>query len=184
MEQLYPKAVWLFFIRFITIGIIPFFVFVFFAAQVIVGRVVSKLIGEIGNGGGEPVSTSWMFGMGIISLLIFLLYLVFCYFWARLTYRYWRYQLTEDTIKIERGVIWKKYITIPYAKIQNVDVYRGVVDRILGLSELHIQTAGYSGYGRHTQAIEGQLPGLAPQTAEELRKFLIQSTKETNRLRI
>lgn len=179
MEQIDPKAVWLFFLRFAAMGIIPFLGFVFFAVQIAMGRVVSKLIGEIGNGVGEPVSTSWILGTGVVFVFIFFLYLAFCYFWARLTYRSWRYQLAKDVLRIEKGVIWKKFISIPYARIQNVDVYRGLVARILGLSDLHVQTAGYSGYGRHGLATEGRLPGLALQTAEELREHLVQKTRGT-----
>ena len=39
-------------------------------------------------------------------------------------------------------MIWKRYVTIPYDRIQNVDIYRGVLARLLGLSDLNIQTAG------------------------------------------
>ena len=118
-----------------------------------------------------------LIGRWLILGLLF--YVIFCYILAKLTYRFWRYQLTEDAVKIEKGVIWKKYISIPYERVQNVDIYRGILARILGLSDLHIQTAGYSGYRRHGIGTEGRLPGLDPQIAEQLREELIKKVKGT-----
>jgi len=82
-------------------------------------------------------------------------------------------------MKIEKGVIWKKYISIPYERIQNVDIYRGILARILGLSDLHIQTAGYSAYGKHGMGSEGRFPGLDTRTAEQLREQLVKRAKGT-----
>ena len=88
----------------------------------------------------------------------------------------------EDVFKKESGVIWKKYVSIPYERIQNVDIYRGVFARILGLSDLHIQTAGASvvSYGRGGLAgvgAEGRLPGIGKDVAEKLRDGLIKRAK-------
>jgi len=46
-------------------------------------------------------------------------------------------------------------------------------DRILGLSDLQIQTAGYAGYIR----MEGRIPGILPEEAERLREYLIKKVK-------
>lgn len=96
-----------------------------------------------------------------------------------MSYKYYRYELREDGFRKELGVIWKKYTTIPYDRIQNVDIYRGVIDRILGLSELHIQTAGMSGFGQWGALSEGRLPGLLPETAEKLRDELIKRVRNS-----
>jgi len=79
----------------------------------------------------------WLWVLIPISLIIF-------WIWAKLAYHFYRYELREDGFRKELGVIWKKYITIPYDRIQNVDIYRGVIAPILGLSDLNIQTAGMS----------------------------------------
>ena len=47
------------------------------------------------------------------------------YIWARLSYKNYRYRLTDLALEKELGVISKKYVSIPYDKIQNVDIYRG-----------------------------------------------------------
>lgn len=163
MQQLHPRAVWLFFIQFLFVLLAPVFFFLIFF-----GRYPIAL--SLVEGAGFP----W--GLVILGII---LYIVFCYLWAKLSYRFWRYQITEDAVKIEKGVIWKKYVSIPYERIQNVDIHRGLLARILGLSDLHIQTAGYSGYGRHGMGMEGRFPGLDIQTAEQLRDELIRRAKGT-----
>ncbi|XOB41403.1 MAG: PH domain-containing protein [Candidatus Nealsonbacteria bacterium] len=168
MEKLHPKAVWIFFFQFLS----TFLFFGFFIAIFLIVPLLMMIQKKIGEG---TVALPW--GWLILGLF---LYIIFCYIWAKLTYRFWRYQLTEDAIKIEKGVIWKKYISIPYERIQNVDIYRGILARLLGLSDLQIQTAGYSGgYGRYGGGIEGKLPGIDIQTAEQLREDLIKRIKGT-----
>ncbi len=163
MQKLDPKVVWIFFFQFFGMGLI-----VFIFAGIYIGGSLAKIAGIGGFWG-------WL-------LFVFILYIVFCYIWAKLTYRFWGYQLTEDAVKIEKGVIWKKYISIPYERIQNIDIYRGILARILGLSDLQIQTAGLSAvnYGRRGiggAGAEGRLPGLDKTKADELREEFVKRAK-------
>ena len=107
-------------------------------------------------------------GWGII-IFMFLMFIIFCWIWAKLTYKFYKYELREDGFRKERGIIWKKYVTIPYDRIQNVDIHRGLVARMLGLSDIRIQTAGAS----KDLLSEGFLPGLSEQVARELRDELL-----------
>ena len=84
-------------------------------------------------------------------------------------YRFHKYKLEESYLKIEKGIIWKIYKSVPYKKIQNIDLSRGVFDRLLGLSNLNIQTAGSSAQGG---IYEASLSGLSVQTAQDLQKEL------------
>jgi len=102
----------------------------------------------------------------VLTVFIFVIYLPAVYFWSRLLYNNWKYELVEKGIKVERGVVAKSYTTIPYKRIQNIDIHRDITERILGLSNLHIQTAGETG------GSEANLPGLGPSNAEQLREKL------------
>lgn len=98
------------------------------------------------------------------------------YFWARLTYSNYKYELLNNGFRKESGIIWKSYVTIPYERIQNVDIYRGFWARVLGLSDLQIQTAGMSaltGRGAMGAGAEGRLPAVSKEEAERLRDELI-----------
>lgn len=166
-QQLDPKAVWLFFVSFILR---------WFTVLLFLGIWLSAILGGITGRSGE-------LSFGFLNWLWFIIpgFLVLAFLWAKLTYRFYRYELTNDGFRKELGVIWKKYVTIPYDRIQNVDIYRGVVARILGLSDLHIQTAGASAvvgrYGTVGIGAEGRLPGLSRETAEQLRDELVRRAK-------
>ena len=45
-------------------------------------------------------------------------------------------------MKLEKGVIYKVYTNIPYERIQNIDIYRGIIARLCGFSAVSVQTAG------------------------------------------
>lgn len=167
MQKLNPKSIWIFFFRFLFAGLFPSIILFFYLTIILLDR-------EILRG---RLSYLWW------ALLIFVLFVAFCWIWAKLTYRFYGYQLTDEAFKKEYGVIWKRYASIPYERIQNVDINRGVIARILGLSDLHIQTAGASAvvYGRRMAGIgaEGYLPGLSMDIAEQLREELIKKAKGT-----
>ena len=116
---------------------------------------------------------------GAIDVGIVILTIIFLYIWARLTYRFYRYEFTENAVKKEHGVIWKKYVSIPYDRVQNVDIHRGVVARLLGLSDLQIQTAGGITAGSYGAFAEGRLPGIAKDEAERLREELVQRVQKS-----
>jgi len=160
MHHLDPKAVWIFFINSFVIWIV---VFLFFGAQTIV------FIGQLSGGFG-------VFGYVTSFVIMLILFCILSYTWAKLSYRFYKYELIEDGFRKEHGVIWKKYITIPYDRIQNVDIHRGVFARILKLSDLHIQTAGSSSNTKHS---EGRLPGLSRENAETIRDELISRARQS-----
>lgn len=173
MQKLDPKAVWMFFFRILTAWSILFIFLSFWLFGFLASSGVCR----------NTALAFWICGSAASYILwiviIFALFVVLCWFWAKLTYHFFNYQLTEHAFKKEHGIIWKKYVSIPYERIQNVDIYRGVITRILGLSDLHIQTAGYSGVTRgRARGIraEGYVPGLDKHIAEQLREELIRRT--------
>ncbi len=169
MKQLDPKAVWLF-----TLKLLPLFaIFAWFAGSIITMGAVTFFVSM--NTQGDP---TWIFGFLGSSFFFWIVLTVGgAYCWARLSYHYYRYELTEQGFKKESGVIWKRYVTIPYDRIQNVDIYRGIIARILGLSDLQIQTAGYS--APNAAMSEGRLPGLSQSDAELIRDELINRTQRS-----
>ncbi len=167
MEKLHPKVIWIFFFQFIVSGLF----LLFFLGMFIFPFLASILFKETSN---------FNLKLSIFFLLPTIFYFAFCYIWAKLTYRFWTYDITEDAYKIEQGVIWKRYVSIPYERIQNIDIHRGILARILGLSELRIQTAGFGGQrGKWGAFSEGRLPGIEKQKAEQLREDLISRVKGT-----
>jgi len=64
---------------------------------------------------------------------------------AAYQYLYWRnfeYSVEHDGLKIVSGVISKNDRDIPLKRIQNVDINRNILQRILGIAKVNIETAG------------------------------------------
>ena len=75
------------------------------------------------------------------------------------------YQLREDDLLFRRGIMFQRFVSVPYGRMQLVDINRGPLARALGLSELKFVTAA---------AASGVvIPGLPEQDAEELRDKLV-----------
>ena len=74
-------------------------------------------------------------GLAVLFGLIAILYEV-------LYHQRFTYELTEDTLDIESGVLFKREREIPLRRIQNVDIRRSLVPRLLGLAVVNIETAG------------------------------------------
>lgn len=75
------------------------------------------------------------------------------------------YQLREDDLLFRRGLLFQRFVSVPYGRMQLVDINRGPVSRILGLSDLRFVTAAASS--------GVSIPGLAFADAEELRDRLV-----------
>ncbi|MFB6115941.1 MAG: PH domain-containing protein [Candidatus Nanosalina sp.] len=82
---------------------------------------------------------------------------------AHTFYRYasWEFEVRENHLYLEHGVLRKVYTMVPFVRIQHVDTQRNVLDRLLGLSGVVVYTAGSRG-------ADVKIPGLDPGQAEEL----------------
>lgn len=75
------------------------------------------------------------------------------------------YQLRDDDLLFRRGIMFQRFVSIPYGRMQLVDINRGPLARAVGLSELKFVTAA---------AASGVvIPGLPEADAEELRDTLV-----------
>jgi membrane protein YdbS with pleckstrin-like domain len=83
----------------------------------------------------------------------------------------WRYEVTDHEIILSWGV-WnqtKRYV--PRDRIQHVDITSGPIARKFGLAHVHLYVAGAHGS-------VGEIPGLTPEEAEDLRSMLVETQAE------
>jgi uncharacterized protein len=78
--------------------------------------------------------------------------------------RSWGYAEREDDLYIRHGVMFRKLVTVPYGRMQYVDVHAGPLDQLLGIANVHLHTASPG-----TSAV---IPGLPAQEAARLRDRL------------
>jgi membrane protein YdbS with pleckstrin-like domain len=80
-------------------------------------------------------------------------------------YAAWRYRLTPDALRLDRGVMFRVESVVPYTRIQHVDTEQGPLERLLGLSHVTVHTASGSGSSL-------TIPGLVPDDGHALREHL------------
>jgi|688.fasta_scaffold121548_2 membrane protein YdbS with pleckstrin-like domain len=76
-----------------------------------------------------------------------------------------RYGLRDDDVVVQRGILFRRQVAAPYGRLQLVDISRGPLTRLLGLSELRVVTAAASS--------GVTIPGVPIAEAENLRDHLI-----------
>jgi len=64
-----------------------------------------------------------------------------------------RYRLSDDGVHASWGILLRREVSLTYARIQDIHLSRGPIERWLGLGTVQIQTA--SGSGSADLAIEG-----------------------------
>lgn len=80
-------------------------------------------------------------------------------------YSNWGFEVRDDHLYIEHGVLKKTYSMVPYVRVQHIDTDRGPIDRVLGLSKLRVYTAGSKG-------ADIKIPGIAKDEASQLQEKL------------
>jgi putative membrane protein len=118
--------------------------------------------------GKEDLVTKLIFGGIALALAITL--------GSVLSWLFFRYQISSDSVLIRSGVINKKQLDINFDRIQGVNTTQNLVYRILNLVTVTFDTAGSSGS-------EGNLPAVSREFANDLRERIggARSAPETAR---
>ena len=80
--------------------------------------------------------------------------------------RAYGYRLRQDDLLFRRGIMFQRFVSVPYGRMQLIDVNRGPLARALGLADLRFVTAA--------AATGVSIPGLVDGDAEELRDRLVE----------
>ncbi|MBT3383621.1 MAG: PH domain-containing protein [Prolixibacteraceae bacterium] len=105
----------------------------------------------------------------VISVLVFLI--AFISILTVLEFPRRGYLLREKDLSYQKGLITYKLISVPFNRIQHVEVNQGVFEKILKLSSVKIFTAG-------GQASDLSIHGLPAEIAQNLKAFLSEKISE------
>jgi uncharacterized protein len=89
-----------------------------------------------------------------------------------LRWRRWRYEIREDEVDLQRGIVWVSRTLVPLARIQHVDTQSGPLQRRFGLATVVFYTA----------AGANQIPELSAPVAAEVRDRIAELTREQDEL--
>lgn len=126
----------------LALAFIIFFLFVYFSS------------------GNIPMTA--VIGVPFIFVALFVLRLVFVIF----GFPKKGYLLREQDLSYRSGLLIYKLTTIPFNRIQHVEVSQNVVEKSFGLSTVKVFTAGGS-------VSDLSIPGLLPDKAHQIESFLL-----------
>ena len=110
------------------------------------------------------LSSAWFLGIVIFVLLLVLVI-------AFLTYQRFFFYVEEESFVVEKGLLRRDKITIAFDRIQSVHITENIVQRVLKVVGLKIDTAG-------SAAKELQIPALPKHYARSLQEYLIDKKEE------
>lgn len=84
---------------------------------------------------------------------------------ARIRYEYSSYAVGELQIEVRRGALFRTELTIPYHRVQHVDVSAGPLEQFFDLRSLTLVTAA--------STISGAIAGIEPDDADWVRAVVL-----------
>jgi len=127
---------------------------------------VTLIILMVAAGGKAAIVLGIILWAELIAMLLTLI-------WIPAFHASLQYIIDDDTVKAQGGVLWKRYVTIPFTKITNLDITQGPVQRIFGIGTIHVQTAGASGQ----QGAKAELRMLGVRNLQEVKERIMERIK-------
>lgn len=107
-----------------------------------------------------------------LTVLIFFIFPVILPIYSHYRYKNWFFEVNQDYLEINHGVLRKTSAVIPYVRVQHIDTNRGPLERTLGLASLRVYTAGSKG-------ADMRIPGLKRERAEQMQEELKEKAIES-----
>lgn len=133
---------------------------------------------------GIPPIVALMTFLGAVAL-VFIVWIVVRLALVQFEYENLWYMVGKSSLRIREGVITVKEITVTFANVQNIAITQGPVQRLFGISDLRVDTAGGCGgiivHGQKSEPAENLhtawFRGL--DNAEEVKKTIQQMLHRT-----
>lgn len=103
----------------------------------------------------------------VVAGAIFALSAIWAFVGPSLRYRQWRYEIREDEVDLQHGILVKTRQLVPMARIQHVDTRRGPLQQRFGLASVVFFTAAGS----------MEIPALSQEHAADVRNRIADLAK-------
>ena len=128
----------------------------------------SAVVALVLGGAGAVVSAilggpAWLTALSAVAGVVFAAIGVLS---ADALWRRWRWRALDDALELRHGLIVVHESLVPYRRIQQIDVERGPIERMLELSTLVLRTAAAT--------TDAKLPGIPAAHAAGLREVLLE----------
>lgn len=85
--------------------------------------------------------------------------------WTSLVWRAWQFRVGAGALHLRHGVVSRRESTIPYHRVQHIDLEAGPLERRMGLTSLILRTASAS--------TDSTVPGIDASDADDLRQRIL-----------
>ena len=120
---------------------------------------------------GVSAGLSWMYVLKLF-LAVMVVITVITYFYQKWYFAVYFYDLTDNYIVIKKGPITPHEITIPYERVQDIYVDQDLLDRFLGLYDIHLSSATAS------SGMEAHIDGVEKNAADGLKEILLSTVHQ------
>ena len=115
----------------------------------------------------------------VAGFALFLGQIPFTYMLRRLDYELRWYMVTDRSLRIRTGLVRLQESTMSFANLQQVEVQQGPLQRLLGLADVHVQSAGGGGGdhdSRHGKELDSLHTGIfhSVDNATEIRDLILE----------
>jgi membrane protein YdbS with pleckstrin-like domain len=115
------------------------------------------------------VRTIWL-TVAVLAAIAFLISLPFTYLVQRLNYEMRWYIVTDRSLRIRSGIVSVQELTMTFANIQEIRVAAGPLQKILGLADVEVHSAG--GSAESAASHVGKFEGL--DNANAIRDLMVE----------
>ena len=165
-QKLGIRVLYFYLSRRITIGLLLLFAFIILSStQSFIASTISPLLGMKTS---LALIHYLSFGLFLISILLILVGI----FMSWLDYIGCTFSLEEQSIKINRGILNKKEVSIPYRQVQDITIEQTFYNRMMGVSRLVILTAGDDNNDKEGES-EGIFEVVDSKLAEKMRSDIL-----------
>jgi len=163
-QRLGEKAFWLFFLQISPIALVFLLISIILLALSLQPLPTDTFFSSLQKG---------TLGVGLFIFAVSIVIFAVCFAVARLSYINYLFAITDDSLKIKKGILNKTENAIPYRQIQNVDIERDIIFRMMGLSRLVILTAGHEDEkSQRPKTYLGESEGIIPAIDQKLAEYL------------
>ena len=152
----------------------------FIAVAVVVPMEIIPMISSMTRAIDRTIPQAFVFRAPILIIAIVIVQRLFALALVRLDFEKRWYLVTNRSLRVREGVVRLREMTITFANIQNISVSQGPIQRLLGIADLRVDTAG-GGSQKKEKEGEENLHGVrfrGVNNAAEIRDVINQRLRE------
>jgi uncharacterized membrane protein YdbT with pleckstrin-like domain len=112
---------------------------------------------------------------GLAAAFLVLAVIVILLGW--LEYKHYKIYISDETIKVYRGLISEEEIGLPFRRVKGADIKRSLMDQILGVSDVCLTILGEDDGATASKENQLLLPMLDKKLAQEIQDIILKKAE-------